>query len=230
MYNVQPLHIFESGEKLPRVSAHRIDLDTALVAVLPQSLPQILVHRLENHAQVVLVIKTRKHVNAVPLVLRVALDQTLQISNLLLPGSSHHLVVALHLDRNFGMLRRRSLAIRAPHHSREDALAEATNNLVALVQDIPNPVCIISLLVVVVIATVHLGCNVDLLWCIRDILHLIAEHVKSTAAVSAPAAVLAATLADVFGYVSHCRSRCRPRFLRRPVCLFRCGLHSLPVL
>ena len=74
------------------------------MAVLAQRRAQVLVHRLEDHAQVVLVVEGAEERDAVLAALGVVLRELLQVADLLLARASHHLVVALHLDRHLGRL------------------------------------------------------------------------------------------------------------------------------
>ena len=54
------------------------------VSVLPQRLAQVLVHRLEDHAQVVLVVEAAQHLDAVALVVGVSVGELLEVADLLL--------------------------------------------------------------------------------------------------------------------------------------------------
>mmetsp|Transcript_34438 Transcript_34438/g.110619 ORF Transcript_34438/g.110619 Transcript_34438/m.110619 type:complete len:334 (-) Transcript_34438:1200-2201(-) len=104
VHDAELLHVSQRGEQLARVGAHRVYLDAALVPKLLHSGAQVLVQRLEDHAEVVLVVKAADEADAVLAVLRVRVAQPLQDRNLLLARAAHHLVVSLHLDRHLGRL------------------------------------------------------------------------------------------------------------------------------
>jgi len=94
------LHMAQCNEELTSICPDSIDLDAAPVAKLLHGGPKVLVERLEDHAQVVFVIKATEKPNAVLPILGVGFAQSCERGDFLLASSAHHLVVALHLDRH----------------------------------------------------------------------------------------------------------------------------------
>ena len=86
-------------------------------------------HRLEDHAQVVLVVEAAEHLDAVALVVGVAVGELLEVADLLLTRTAHHLVGALHLDRDLLRLGGPGLEVLAAEHRREDALTVRAEHL-----------------------------------------------------------------------------------------------------
>eukprot|EP00967_Tisochrysis_lutea_P143051 scaffold265146_cov29-Tisochrysis_lutea.AAC.2 len=96
----------QCNEELTSICPDSIDLDAAPVAKLLHGGPKVLVERLEDHAQVVFVIKATEKPNAVLPILGVGFAQSCERGDFLLASSAHHLVVALHLDRHLGRWRK----------------------------------------------------------------------------------------------------------------------------
>mmetsp|Transcript_68966 Transcript_68966/g.189363 ORF Transcript_68966/g.189363 Transcript_68966/m.189363 type:complete len:655 (-) Transcript_68966:682-2646(-) len=178
MHDVQTLHVAQRGEQLPSVHPDCVHLDATLVAVLAKGHPQILVERLEDHAQVVLVVKRAEELDAMLLALRVVPRELLQVHDLLLARTPHHLVVSLHLD---GHLQPGGAAhVDATHDSREDTFAKGAKHLVAVVEYVAHTVRIVALLVIIVVASVHhSGLVHRVLDCRGGLLHVIVEDVEA---------------------------------------------------
>ena len=128
VHDIEPLEIAQRNKHLASIGLDGLHRDPALVPMLLDGRAQVLVHRLEDHAQVVLVVELVEEDDAVPLALGVVLLNLHKERDLLLTRTAHHLVVALHLDGHLGA-RHRVLHVEAAHHRRKDALAVRTEHL-----------------------------------------------------------------------------------------------------